>query len=76
MAACDLLVPGIGNRRRQPAGRAPRCALEKIKINDLDLDTCWWYLELRKYGGVKHSGFGLGFERMLMYLTGVSNIGT
>ena len=37
-------------------------------------DNMWWYLELRKYGGVKHSGFGLGFERLIMYLTGMSNI--
>jgi asparaginyl-tRNA synthetase len=34
----------------------------------------WWYLDLRRFGGVKHAGFGLGFERMIMYLTGVSNI--
>jgi asparaginyl-tRNA synthetase len=75
VAACDLLVPGIG----EIVGGSQReerhdVLLEKIKANDLDLDTYWWYLELRKYGGVKHSGFGLGFERMLMYLTGVSNI--
>jgi hypothetical protein len=37
-------------------------------------EELWWYLELRKYGGVKHAGFGLGFERLIMYLTGVSNI--
>jgi asparaginyl-tRNA synthetase len=34
----------------------------------------WWYMELRKYGGVKHSGYGLGFERIIMYMTGMSNI--
>ena len=37
-------------------------------------DSYWWYLDLRRYGGVKHSGFGLGFERLVMYLTGISNI--
>lgn len=75
VAACDLLVPGIG----EIVGGSQReerhdVLLEKIVENDLDLETYWWYLELRKYGGVKHSGFGLGFERMIMYLTGVSNI--
>ncbi|MHB1256241.1 MAG: amino acid--tRNA ligase-related protein, partial [Dethiobacteraceae bacterium] len=37
-------------------------------------EELWWYLDLRKYGGVKHAGFGLGFERLIMYVTGVSNI--
>ena len=40
----------------------------------LDVEDYGWYLDLRKYGGVKHAGYGLGFERMVMYLTGVSNI--
>ena len=40
----------------------------------LDKDSYWWYLELRKFGSAPHSGFGLGFERLIMYLTGVSNI--
>ncbi len=40
----------------------------------LDEKDYWWYMELRKYGGVEHSGYGLGFERMIMYLTGISNI--
>jgi len=75
VAACDLLVPGIG----EIVGGSQReerhdVLYQKIVENGLDLDTYWWYLELRKYGGVKHSGFGLGFERLLMYLTGVSNI--
>ena len=48
--------------------------LQKIKDNNLDKEAYWWYLELRKYGGVKHSGYGLGFERMIMYLTGMQNI--
>ena len=46
-------------------------AMEKFKLNEEDY---WWYLELRKYGGTKHAGFGLGFERLIMYITGVANI--
>ncbi|MDF2698863.1 MAG: asnS [Haloplasmataceae bacterium] len=45
--------------------------MKEIGVPEKDLN---WYLDLRKYGGVKHAGFGLGFERMLMYLTGVENI--
>lgn len=75
VAACDLLVPGIG----EIVGGSQReerhdVLLEKIRANHLDEEEYWWYLELRKYGGVKHSGYGLGFERMIMYLTGMSNI--
>ena len=47
---------------------------EKMKEFNLKEEDYWWYLNLRKYGGVTHSGFGLGFERMVMYLTGISNI--
>ena len=75
VAACDLLVPGIG----EIVGGSQReerydVLLNKIRKLGMDEQTYWWYLELRKYGGVKHAGFGLGFERMIMYLTGVSNI--
>lgn len=75
VAACDLLVPGIG----EIVGGSQReerydILLDKIKKLGMDEKSYWWYLELRKYGGVKHAGFGLGFERMIMYLTGVSNI--
>ena len=45
--------------------------MDKLGLNK---DTYWWYLDLRKYGGVKHSGYGLGFERIIMYLTGMTNI--
>ena len=45
--------------------------MDEVGINK---DNMWWYLELRKYGGVKHAGYGLGFERLIMYLTGISNI--
>jgi len=48
--------------------------LDNLKDHHLDPKEYWWYLELRKYGTVPHSGFGLGFERMLMFLTGVANI--
>ena len=48
--------------------------LERMKELKLNPQDYWWYLELRKYGGTKHAGFGLGFERLVMYLTGVSNI--
>jgi len=75
VAACDLLVPGIGEivggSQREERYEVLR---EKIKKLGMDEKNYWWYLELRKYGGVKHAGFGLGFERMIMYLTGVDNI--
>ena len=75
IAACDLLVPGVG----EIVGGSQReerydVLLDKIRKNGMDEETYWWYLELRKYGGCKHAGFGLGFERMIMYLTGVDNI--
>jgi len=75
VAAMDLLAPGIGeiiggSQREEREG-----VLEaRIEEMGLDKETYWWYLELRRYGGTKHAGFGLGFERLLMYLTGVSNI--
>jgi len=75
VAAMDLLAPGIGeiiggSQREERAG-----VLEaRIGEMGLDKEAYWWYLELRRYGGTKHAGFGLGFERLLMYLTGVSNI--
>ena len=47
---------------------------ERIRELGMNVEDYWWYLELRKYGSVKHSGFGMGFERMVMYLTGISNI--
>jgi asparaginyl-tRNA synthetase len=47
---------------------------ERIIEQKLNVDAYWWYLELRRYGSVPHAGFGLGLERMLMYLTGMKNI--
>lgn len=75
VAACDLLVPGIGEIVGG-SQREERYDVLKKKIQDLGFpeENYWWYLDLRKYGGVKHSGYGLGFERLIMYLTGVSNI--
>ncbi len=75
VAACDLLAPGIG----EIIGGSEReerldVLLQKIKECGLKEEDYWWYINLRKFGGVKHSGFGLGFERFLMYVTGISNI--
>lgn len=73
--AMDLLAPGIGEIM---GGSQREDNLEKLeqRIEDMDLNAedYWWYLELRKYGSVPHSGFGLGFERAIMYITGMLNI--
>ncbi|MCL2425618.1 MAG: asparagine--tRNA ligase [Oscillospiraceae bacterium] len=75
VAAMDLLAPGIGEIIGGSQREERLDVLEKrIEEMGLDKETYWWYLELRKYGGTKHAGFGLGFERLLMYITGVSNI--
>ncbi|MGE5373027.1 MAG: asparagine--tRNA ligase [Solirubrobacterales bacterium] len=75
VAAMDLLVPGVGELIGG-SQREERLAVLEKRIAELHMDTrdLWWYLELRKYGGVKHAGFGLGFERLVMYVTGMSNI--
>ncbi|MDD4200331.1 MAG: asparagine--tRNA ligase [Eubacteriales bacterium] len=75
VAACDLLVPGVGEIIGG-SQREERYDVLKGRIEETGMTTenYWWYMELRKYGGVKHSGFGLGFERILMYMTGMSNI--
>ena len=75
VAAMDLLVPGVGELIGG-SQREERLDILKQRINELGLkeEDYWWYLELRKFGGTKHSGFGLGFERCVMYLTGMSNI--
>ena len=75
VAAADLLVPGIG----ELIGASQRednfeLLLKKIKELNMSLDDYKWYLELRKYGTVPHSGFGIGFERLVMYVTGMENI--
>ena len=73
--AVDLLAPGIG----EIVGGSQReddyeTLLGKIHEMGLKEEDYWWYLDLRKYGSVPHSGFGLGFDRMLMYITGMTNI--
>ena len=75
VAAMDLLVPGIGELIGG-SQREERLDILERRIEEMDLDKAdyWWYLELRKFGGTKHAGFGLGFERAIMYLTGVANI--
>ena len=75
VAACDLLAPGIG----EIIGGSQReerydVLLEKIHKFNLKPEDYSWYLDLRRYGSVVHSGFGLGFDRILMYITGISNI--
>jgi len=75
VACADLLVPGVGEIIGGSQREERLDVLEaKIKEFGLNREDYWWYLELRKYGTTKHSGFGLGFERIIMYLTGVSNI--
>ncbi|NLK44052.1 MAG: asparagine--tRNA ligase, partial [Tissierellia bacterium] len=75
VAAMDLLVPGVGEIIGGSQREERYDILEKRIIeNGMDLKDYWWYLELRKYGGTKHAGFGLGFERALMYITGMTNI--
>ena len=75
VAACDCLVPGVGEIIGG-SQREERLDVLEGRMDELGLnkDDYWWYLNLRKFGGVTHSGFGLGFERMIMYLTGVQNI--
>jgi len=75
VAAMDLLVPGVGEIIGG-SQREERAEILEKRMADFNIDKkeLRWYLDLRKYGGVEHAGFGLGFERALMYLTGVSNI--
>ncbi len=75
VAAMDLLVPGVGeiiggSQREERLERLEK-RMEELGLKKEDY---WWYLELRKYGETKHSGYGLGFERIIMYMTGVENI--
>ena len=75
VAAVDLLVPGVGEIIGG-SQREERLDVLERRIDELQMDISSydWYMELRKYGGVKHAGYGLGFERMVMYVTGVENI--
>ena len=75
VAAMDLLVPGVGEivggSQREERLDYLKEALKNFGLKEEDY---WWYLELRKYGGTNHAGFGLGFERLIMYVTGINNI--
>ncbi len=75
VAAMDLLVPGagelMGGSQREERLDYLQKRMKEMQVDDEDL---WWYLDLRKYGGCKHAGFGMGLERMIMYVTGIDNI--
>ncbi|MFV9645239.1 MAG: asparagine--tRNA ligase, partial [Desulfobacterales bacterium] len=75
VAAMDVLVPNIGEiiggSQREERLKVLKARLDELELSKKDY---WWYIESRKYGSVPHSGFGLGFERLLMFLTGVTNI--
>ena len=73
--AMDLLVPGVG----ELVGGSQReerldVLVDKMKELDLDVEDYWWYLDLRRFGSVPHSGYGLGFERLVTYVCGIENI--
>ncbi|MCF0135492.1 MAG: asparagine--tRNA ligase [Lachnospiraceae bacterium] len=75
VAAADLLVPGVGELCGGSQREERLELLEKmIRDRGMKEEDYWWYLDLRRYGTVKHGGFGLGFERLIMYVTGMSNI--
>jgi len=75
VAAMDLLVPGagelIGGSQREERLEILRKRMQEMHVDEKEL---WWYLDLRRYGGTPHAGFGLGLERMVMYVTGIDNI--
>ena len=75
VAAMDLLVPGVGEIIGG-SQREERIDILENRVSELgmDMSNYWWYMDLRRFGGVKHSGFGLGFERIILYLTGMGNI--
>ena len=75
VAAVDLLVPGVGeiiggSQREERLDKL----LERIRELGLREEDYWWYLDLRRFGGTRHAGYGLGFERLIMYMTGIGNI--
>jgi asparaginyl-tRNA synthetase len=75
VAAVDLLVPGIGELIGGSQREERLSMLEKrMKEMDMPMEDYWWYLDSRKFGSAPHSGFGMGFERFLMMITGISNI--
>ena len=73
--AMDILFPGIG----EIVGGSQReerldVLNERVEALGIEKKELWWYLDLRKYGSVKHSGFGLGLERLILFITGMNNI--
>ena len=73
--AMDVLFPGIGeiiggSQREENYDKL----LERVKEVGIDPENLWWYLETRQFGTAPHSGFGLGFERLVLFVTGMSNI--
>ena len=75
VAATDLLVPGIGELVGA-SQREERYDVLKARMAELGMseEDFWWYLDLRRFGTTVHSGFGIGFDRLVMYLTGIQNI--
>lgn len=75
VAACDLLVPGVGELVGG-SQREERYELLEKRMDEMGMnkESLQWYMDLRRFGGCKHAGFGLGFDRFLMYLSGISNI--
>ncbi|RHN63238.1 putative asparagine--tRNA ligase [Medicago truncatula] len=75
VAAMDMLVPKIGEliggSQREERLEHLEARLDDLKLNK---DAYWWYLDLRRYGSVPHAGFGLGFERLVQFATGMDNI--
>ena len=75
VAAMDMLVPGIGEliggSQREEREDYLQRAIERFGMDEKDY---WWYMELRRFGSTHHAGFGLGFERLIMYITGMANI--
>ena len=73
--AMDILFPGIGEivGGSQMEERID-VLKDRLKLLNIDEKELWWYLDLRKFGTVKHSGFGLGLERLILFITGMSNI--
>ena len=75
VAATDLLAPGIGEiiggSQREERKEVLQARMDELGMDPKDYD---WYMDLRRYGGAKHAGFGLGFERIVMYMTGMANI--
>jgi len=78
VAAMDVLAPRIGEiiggSQREERHDLLKARIDEHAAHGMNPESYWWYLDLRRFGGVEHAGFGMGFERMLMYLTGMKNI--